>query len=110
MSILLKFSPKCLRERALIIARSVRETVWIRLPGDFRAISGAESSIRAVMEICSGRIGGQDGVIKRSNLIPEKCLRNKASIQQTLEEMVRERAGGSVAKLANPINVGLGTK
>jgi SAM-dependent methyltransferase len=32
-------------------------------------------------------------------------------IQQTLEEMVRERAGGSgAAKLTNPIHIGVGTK
>ncbi len=32
-------------------------------------------------------------------------------IQQTLEKMVRERAGGSgAAKLTNPINIGVGTK
>jgi hypothetical protein len=32
-------------------------------------------------------------------------------IQQALEKMVRERAGGSgSAKLTNPINIGVGTK
>ena len=32
-------------------------------------------------------------------------------VQQTLEKMVRERAGGSgPAKLTNPINIGIGTK
>jgi hypothetical protein len=32
-------------------------------------------------------------------------------IQQTLEKMVRERAGGSgAARLTNPINIGVGTK
>ena len=32
-------------------------------------------------------------------------------IQERLEQMVRERAGASgIAKLSNPINIGLGTK
>jgi hypothetical protein len=32
-------------------------------------------------------------------------------IQQALEKMVRERAGGrGAAKLTNPINIGVGTK
>jgi SAM-dependent methyltransferase len=35
----------------------------------------------------------------------------RAVIQQALERMVRERAGGSgAAKLTNPINIGVGTK
>ena len=35
----------------------------------------------------------------------------RESIQQTLEKMVRERAGGSgAAKLSNPVNIGVGTK
>jgi ubiquinone/menaquinone biosynthesis C-methylase UbiE len=36
---------------------------------------------------------------------------DRGVIQQTLEEMVRERAGGSgAARLTNPINIGVGTK
>ena len=35
----------------------------------------------------------------------------RESIEQTLEGMVRERAGGSgVAKLTIPVNIGVGTK
>jgi ubiquinone/menaquinone biosynthesis C-methylase UbiE len=35
----------------------------------------------------------------------------RGMVQQTLEEMVRERAGGSnAAKLTNPVNIGVGTK
>lgn len=37
--------------------------------------------------------------------------KERGVIQQTLETMVRERAGGSgVAKLTNPVNIGVGTK
>lgn len=53
-----------------------------------------------------------------SNPIVEKVLGSlnltndeRRVIQQTLEKMVRKRAGGSgVAKLTNPINIGIGTK
>jgi hypothetical protein len=31
-------------------------------------------------------------------------------VQQTLEKMVRERGGSGPARLANPINIGVGTK
>lgn len=37
--------------------------------------------------------------------------KERGVIQQTLETMVRERAGGSgIAKLTNPVNIGVGTK
>ena len=42
---------------------------------------------------------------------PEPDERRESVIQQTLEKMVRERAGGSgAAKLTNPVNIGVGTK
>lgn len=35
----------------------------------------------------------------------------RSIVQQTLEKMVRERAGGSnAAKLTNPVNIGVGIK
>jgi hypothetical protein len=35
----------------------------------------------------------------------------RAVVRQTLDKMAHERAGGSVvAKLTNPINIGIGTK
>ena len=53
-----------------------------------------------------------------SNPIVEILLGNlsltndeRGVIQRALEKMVRERAGGGgVAKLTNPINIGMGTK
>jgi ubiquinone/menaquinone biosynthesis C-methylase UbiE len=46
-------------------------------------------------------------VLGSQNLTTEE----RSAIQQTLEKLVRERAGGSgAARLTNPINIGVGTK
>ena len=91
----------------------------VRLRDELAAAGLKDVKVETIIETTEFR-SGKDlwEWIVWSNPIVEILLGNlsltndeRGVIQQALEKMVRERAGGSgVAKLTNPINIGMGTK
>ena len=90
-----------------------------RLRKEFTAVRLKDIKVETITETTEFRTGQElwDWLVW-SNPIVEMVLGSlhltndeRVVVRQALEKMVRERAGGSgVAKLTNPINIGVGTK